>query len=91
MAALPAGGCVRDINTALTNPGNLPFYNNQVLQKNLDARLDQSATSTSSSATVKIPLVAGWCSHVELKLAGHVAEDGNPNIVWDPVDLHAGP
>jgi hypothetical protein len=60
-SALPAGGCVRDIHTALTDPGNLPFYNNQVLQKDLD-RDSNPATSTSSSATVQIPPGVGWCS-----------------------------
>ena len=81
-AALPAGGCVRDINTALTNPGNLPFYNNQVIQKDLD-RDSNPATSTSSSATVKIP-PGGRVVFAELSWLGTSQKDANPNIVWNP-------
>ncbi len=81
-SALPAGGCVRDINTALTNPGNLPFYNNQVIQKDLD-RDSNPATATSSSATVKIP-PGGRVVFAELSWLGTSQKDANPNIVWNP-------
>jgi uncharacterized repeat protein (TIGR01451 family) len=80
---LPAGGCVRNITTALTNPGGLPFYNNQVIQKYLD-RDSNPATYASSSATVNVPAGA----HVvfaELSWLGTSQVSGNPNIQWNPL------
>jgi uncharacterized repeat protein (TIGR01451 family) len=82
-AALPAGGCVRNINTALTNPGNLPFYNNQVIQKYVDRDANPN-TYASSSATVTVPNGA-TVVFAELEWLGTSQASPNPNIVWNPL------
>jgi uncharacterized repeat protein (TIGR01451 family) len=80
--ALPAGGCVRDINTALTNPGSRPFYNNQVIMKYLDQDSNGS-THASSSAVVHVPQNAKVV-FAELSWLGTSQASVNPNIDWDP-------
>jgi uncharacterized repeat protein (TIGR01451 family) len=87
-AALPAGGCVHDINTALTLPTSTPCpaagctYNNQVIMQNLD-RDNNPATATSSSATVNVPADAKVV-FAELQWMGTSQASPNPNIVWNP-------
>ena len=77
--ALPADGCVTDIKTALTNPGGRPFYNNQVIMKDLD-RDTNSATQTSSSATVTVPAGAKVV-FANLLWLGTSQANVNPSIV----------
>ena len=83
--ALP-DGCVRDINTGLSlvssNPQNLPFYNNETIQKFLD-RDTNSTTTRSSSATVTVPAGA-TAVYAELEWLGTSQASPNPNIVWNP-------
>jgi uncharacterized repeat protein (TIGR01451 family) len=82
-AQLPTGGCVRDINTALASPSpSRPFYNNQVIMKNLD-RDTNASTSTSSSATVNIPSGASVV-FADLMWLGTSQASPNPNIQWNP-------
>lgn len=81
--ALPAGGCVRNVNTAVGSPSpSRPFYNNQIIQKNLD-RDSNPDTDTSSSATVNVPLDAKVV-FADLMWLGTSQKDANPNIVWNP-------
>jgi uncharacterized repeat protein (TIGR01451 family) len=81
-SALPAGGCVRDIHTALTNPAGRPFYNNQVIQKFID-RDSNPGTARSSSATLTVPDGARVV-FAELSWLGTSQKSANPDIVWDP-------
>ena len=80
-AALPAGGCQRNVLTALATPGTAD-YNNQVIQKYMD-RDTNSATHASSSATVNVPAGAKVV-FAELSWLGTTQKDQNPALVWDP-------
>jgi uncharacterized repeat protein (TIGR01451 family) len=80
---LPAGGCVRDVHTALATPApSRPYYNNQVIMQNLD-RDSNPNTSTSSSATVNVPSGA-TVVFADLMWLGTSQASPNPNIVWNP-------
>jgi uncharacterized repeat protein (TIGR01451 family) len=86
---LPAGGCVRDISTALAANPPGPTYNNQVVTKFLD-RDKNSGTTRSSSATVSVPTGA-TVVYAELWWLGTTELSGNPGITdppqsggWDP-------
>jgi uncharacterized repeat protein (TIGR01451 family) len=82
-SALPSGGCVRDINTALGTPSpSRPFYNNQVIMRNMDRDTNPN-TTTSSSATVNIPAGA-TVVFADLNWLGTSQASPNPNIQWNP-------
>ncbi len=83
-AALPAGGCVRDWQTALTPgaAGSRPTYNNQVITRFLDRDTDPS-TTRSSSATVTVPTDARVV-FAELSWLGTTQLSGNPGITSSP-------